>query len=72
MLDFLVTMGVCTIQYAGSGNNDTISGVVDSGFSSGVVVVTILAIIGWGITVVIVVLILVKYCRNKKKGKYNL
>jgi len=40
-------MGVCTIQYAGSGNNDTISGVVDSGFGSGVVVVTILAIIGW-------------------------
>ena len=71
MLDFLVTMGVCTIQYAGSGNNDTIPGVVDSGFSSGVVVVTILAI-GWGITVVIVVLILVKYCRNKKKRKYNL
>jgi len=65
-------MGVCTIQYAGSGNNDTLPGVVDGGFGSGVVVVTILAIIGWGITLVIIVLILVKYCRNKKKRKYNL
>ena len=60
--------------YAGSGNNDTIQGVVDSEFSSGMVVVTIFAIIGWVITVVVVVVVLrlVKYCRHKKKGEYNL
>ena len=58
--------------YAGSGNNDTVPGVVDSEFSTGMVAVAIFAIIGWVVVVVVVVVMLVKYCRHKKKGEYNL